>query len=151
MVRGLEQKMLQELFGIGKAIELIYDEFENYNAKLIGLRNYFIKQIEEKIDDVKLNGDRINRLPGNVNFSFTNVDAGELLLNLDAEGICASAGSACTSGSVEPSHVLVAIGLNEEHTKGALRVTFGRDNYKDDVDFLIDNICRYVEKLREQN
>lgn len=126
------------IVGLGKAIELIYNDFENYNSKLISLRDYYIKQIENNIEDVHLNGDRIDRLPGNANISFRGIDAGELLLNLDANGICASAGSACTSGSLEPSHVLLAIGLKEEYAQGSLRVTFGKDNTKEDVDYLIE-------------
>ena len=87
-------------------------------------------------------------MPGNANISFDGIDAGQLLLNLDAYGICASAGSACTSGSLEPSHVLIAIGLKENLTQGALRTTFGKDNTKEDVDFLISCIKNSVNKLR---
>lgn len=140
--------MLQELFGLGKAIDLIYREFSNYNHKLITLRDYYIKKIEESIPDCHLNGDRYHRLPGNANISFKGIDAEELLLGLDVYGICASAGSACTSGSVEPSHVLLAIGLKEEYIQGALRCTFGKDNSIDDVDYLISCINHNIKKLR---
>ncbi len=135
------------IVGLGKSIELIYDEFDSYNNHLLNMKNYFIKQIESHVKDIRLNGDRNERLPGNVNFSFRGIDAGELLLNLDANGICASAGSACTSGSVEPSHVLVATGLGEEFIRGALRVTFGKDNTKEDVDFLISTILEYIKSI----
>lgn len=140
--------MLQELFGLGRAIELIYNDFSEYNHKLITLRDYYIKKIEENIPECHLNGDRNDRLPGNANISFKGIDAGELLLGLDLYGICASAGSACTSGSVEPSHVLVAIGLKEEYVQGALRCTFGKDNTIDDVDYLISCISHNIKKLK---
>lgn len=136
------------IIGMGKAISLIYSEFEAYNTKLKYLRDYYISEIEKNVPDVKLNGDRVNRLPGNANISFRGIDAGELLLNLDAYGICASAGSACTSGSLEPSHVLIAIGLKEDLAQGALRATFGRDNSKEDVDYFINCVKTSVGKLR---
>lgn len=136
------------IVAIGKAIELIYNDFERYNNKIITMRDYYIKKIEQTIPDVHLNGHRIDRLPGNANISFKGIDAEELLLNLDAYGICASAGSACTSGMLEPSHVLVATGLKEEYVQGALRTTFGMSNTMEDVDYLIDCIKFNVKKLR---
>lgn len=136
------------IVGIGKAIELIYKNFDEYNEKLKNLRDYYFSQVESKIKDIKINGDKENRLPGNANISFRGVDGEELLLYLDARGICASAGSACTTGSTSPSHVLVAIGLDNELAGGALRVTFGIDNTKEDVDFLVDSLVEIVEKLR---
>ncbi len=136
------------IVGIGTAVNLIYNEFDSYNNKLKYLRDYYITQIEKNIPNIKLNGDKVKRLPGNANISFDGIDAGQLLLNLDAYGICASAGSACTSGSLEPSHVLIAIGLKENLTQGALRTTFGKDNTKEDVDFLISCIKNSVNKLR---
>lgn len=96
------------IVGLGKAIELAYKNFDEYNEKLTNLRDYYISQVEEKIPNVKLNGHRTKRLPGNANISFIEVDGEALLLNLDIKGICASSGSACTSGSLDPSHVLVA-------------------------------------------
>ncbi len=139
------------IVGLGKAIDLIYKNFDEYNNKLITLRDYYFSQIENKIKDVKINGDKENRLPGNANVSFKGVDAQELLLYLDAKGICASAGSACTSGSSSPSHVLVAIGLDEELAGSSLRVTFGIDNTKEDVDYLVESLVEIVEKLRKSN
>ena len=136
------------IVGMGKAIELIYKNFDEYNNKLKNLRDYYFSQVEKRIKDIKINGDRENRLPGNANISFKGVDGEELLLYLDAKGICASAGSACTTGSTNPSHVLVAIGLNDEFSNGSLRVTFGIDNTKEDVDFLVDALVEIVEKLR---
>lgn len=139
------------IVGIGKAIELIYKNFDEYNEKLRNLRDYYFSQVESKIKDIKINGDRQNRLPGNANISFRGVDGEELLLYLDARGICASAGSACTTGSTSPSHVLVAIGLSDEYSSSSLRVTFGIDNTKEDVDFLVDALVEVVEKLRKNS
>lgn len=139
------------ILAIGEAVELLYSDFEEHNKKLQNLRDFFISEIESKICDVRLNGDRFDRLPGNANFSFKNVDASQLLLYLDSFGICASAGSACTAGSAEPSHVLLAIGLKEEYIQGALRVTFGIDNTIEDVKYLVDKIKCGVEKYRADN
>lgn len=136
------------IVGLGKAIELAYKNFDEYNKKLTDLRDYYISQVEEKIPNVKLNGDRTRRLPGNANISFIGVDGEALLLNLDVKGICASSGSACTSGSLAPSHVLVAIGLSSETAQGSLRVTFGDENTKEDVDYLVQSLVEIVEKLR---
>ena len=118
------------IVGLGKAIEIANNNIDRYNKKLVYLRDYYINQVEEKIPDVKLNGDRVNRLPGNANFSFKYVDGEELLLDLDAKGIAASSGSACSSGTDAPSHVLLAIGLTAETAKGALRSTMGEENTK---------------------
>lgn len=137
------------IVGMGKAIELVYENFDKYNEKLTSLRDYYILQVEEKIPNVKLNGHKTKRLPGNANISFIGVDGEALLLNLDIKGICASSGSACTSGSLDPSHVLVAIGLQPEIAQGALRVTFGDENTKEDVDYLVDTLVEAVEKLRK--
>ena len=137
------------IVGIGKAIELIYKDFKKYNEKLINLRDYYISEIENNFENIHLNGDRIDRLPGNANISFKGIDASELLLQLDSYGICASAGSACTSGSLEPSHVLLAIGLKEDYAQGALRVSFGKDNEKEDVKYLINCIKKSINNLKD--
>lgn len=137
------------IVGLGKAIELAYKEFDKYNEKLTSLRDYYIEEIEKNIPYVKLNGHRTKRLPGNANISFEFVDGEELLLNLDSEGICASSGSACTSGSTNPSHVLMSIGLPNQIAKGALRITIGEDNNKDDIDFLVDKLSNIVQELRK--
>lgn len=136
------------IVGLGEAIELAYKNFDNYNEKLKSLRDYYISQIEEKIPNVKLNGDRTNRLPGNANISFEGVNSEELLFKLDEKGICASGGSACSTGNPSPSHVLMAIGVSSKMAKGALRVTFGSQNTKEDVDYLIENLKDIVSKLR---
>lgn len=132
------------IVGLGKAIELADCNLENYNSKLLKLRNYFIREITTKYETVKINGDLKHRLPGNINISFPGIDGEELLLKLDGYGICASAGSACSSGSSEPSHVLTAIGLDREHIGGSLRITFGEHNTIDDVRYLIQTINKII-------
>ena len=139
------------IVGLGKAIELAYKNIDKYNEKLTTLRDYYISQVEEKIPYIKINGDRQNRLPGNANISFKYIEGEALLLNLDMKGICASSGSACSTGSLNPSHVLMAIGLPHEVAHGSLRVTFGDENTKEDVDYLVDNLVEVVGKLREMS
>lgn len=139
------------IVGIGKAIELAYENFDEYNKKLTDLRDYYFSQVEEKIPDIKINGHRTKRLPGNANISFKFIEGESLLLYLDARGICASSGSACTSGSLDPSHVLLAIGLPHEIAHGSLRVTFGDDNTKEDVDFLVETLVEIVARLRNMS
>ncbi len=137
------------IVGLGKACELAQIHLKDHMRQLKQLRDYFITQVEDKIEGAVLNGSKENRLPGNANFSFSGIDGEALLLNLDAKGICASAGSACTSGSSSPSHVLSSIGLSDELAHGSLRVTFGEDNTKEDVDYLIENLCEIITKLRK--
>lgn len=139
------------IVGLGKAIEIAYKNFDKYNEKLTTLRDYYISQVEAKIPKVKLNGDRIKRLPGNANISFKGIEGESLLLNLDLKGICASSGSACNTGSLNPSHVLMAIGLPHEIAHGSLRTTFGDENTKEDVDYLVDNLVEIVGKLRDMS
>lgn len=136
------------IVGLGKACELANLHLKDHMQHLRGLRDYFIKQVEEKIEGAVLNGGIENRLPGNANFSFPSVDGEALLLNLDAKGICASAGSACTSGSSAPSHVLSSIGLSDDLAHSSLRVTFGEDNTKEDVDYLVESLCEIIDKLK---
>lgn len=136
------------IVGIGKAIQIADKNIDKYNEKLKYLREYLISEIEKQIPDIKINGHRTKRLPGNVNVSFRGIDAGELLLNLDERGICASAGSACSTGNPNPSHVLTAIGLPSDLSKGALRITLGEENTKEDVNYLIKNLVEIVKKLR---
>lgn len=138
-----------EIVGLGKAIELIYKNFNEYNEKLTNFRNLYISEIEKRIPKAKLNGDRIKRLPGNCNFSFEGVDAQKLLFQLDEVGICASAGSACSTGDSLPSHVLMAIGLSQEQAGSTLRVSFGDSNTEEDVRFLIDSLEKLI--LTEKN
>ena len=136
------------IVGIGKAIEIAYHNLEENNKKISNLRNYYEEEITKKIPDVKINGDKQNRLPGNSNISFRKVEGDSLLFNLDLNGICASTGSACSSGSIDPSHVLTAMGLNAEDAGSALRVTFGKNNTKEEVDFLIEKIVEIVKRIR---
>lgn len=137
-----------EIVGLGKACEMAKNNMEKHIKYLQNLRDYYISQVEEKIPDVKLNGSRKNRLPGNSNFSFKDIRGDELLLKLDEKGICASSGSACSTGSLEPSHVLTAIGLPQNLLDGTLRVTFGEDNTIEDVDYLVENLEQIIKKLR---
>ena len=107
-----------------------------------------IKRISEEIPNCRLNGHPTLRLPNNVNFSFEFVEGESLLIMLDMEGICASSGSACTSGSLDPSHVLLAIGLPHEIAHGSLRLTLSAETTKEDIDFTVDRIREIVAKLR---
>jgi cysteine desulfurase len=138
------------IVGMGKAIELVYKDFDEYNKKIIDLRDYFIKEVTSKIPNTRLNGHETQRLPGNCNISFEGIEAEELLLKLDEKGICTSSGSACSSGSTEPSHVLLAIGLTKELAYGTLRVTIGKENSKEDIDYLIENLTQIVQNLRNK-
>ncbi|MBQ3145772.1 MAG: cysteine desulfurase NifS [Clostridia bacterium] len=139
------------IVGLGKAIQISCQNLHKYNTKLVELREYYISQIEKRIPYIKINGHREKRLPGNANISFKFVDGEDLLLNLDAKGICASSGSACSTGSTNPSHVLLAIGLKEEEARGALRVTFGEENTIEDVEFLVESLVEIVERLRNMS
>ena len=138
-----------EIVALGKACEIAKNNLENHMKYLKELRDYFITQVEENIPDVKLNGDREKRLPGNTNFSFKGIKGETLLLKLDEIGICASTGSACSSGIEASSHVLTAIGLSNELANSSLRVTFGEENTKEDVNYLIENLIEIVGNLRE--
>lgn len=139
------------IVGLGKAIELAYANLEEHNKKIKSLRDYYVEQIEARIPYIKVNGDREKRLPGNSNISFRFIEGEGLLLNLDLKGICASSGSACTSGSLDPSHVLLAIGLPHEIAHGSLRISIGKYNTKEEVDYLIDNLVEIVKRLREMS
>ena len=132
------------IVGLGKAIEIADKNLDEHIKKLTDLRDYYLSQLKEKIPNCKINGSIEKRLPGNANVSFPNVDGEELLLKLDEKGICASTGSACSSGSSSPSHVLVAIGLDKEFANGALRITLGDDNTKEDIDFLVEQLLKII-------
>lgn len=132
------------IVGLGKAIEIAYKNLDEHIKKLTDLRDYYFSQLKKKIPNCKINGSTEKRLPGNANVSFPNVDGEELLLKLDEKGICASTGSACSSGSSSPSHVLVAIGLDKEFANGALRITLGDDNTKEDIDFLVEQLLKII-------
>lgn len=139
------------IVGLGKAIEIANQNIDDYNSKLLELRERTIGEVLNKIPYVHLNGHRQKRLPGNVNFSFEFIEGESLLLMLDAKGIAASSGSACTSGSLDPSHVLLAIGLPHEIAHGSLRLTFGAENTNSDIDYLMEVLPDIVGKLREMS
>lgn len=140
-----------EIVGLGKACEIAKNNLESHINKLKELRDFYINQVEEKIDNIKLNGPRDNRLPGNANISFKGVNGSELLLKLDEKGICASAGSACSTGSSSPSHVLTSIGLDSKMAEGTLRVSFSEENSKEDVKYLVENLENIVIELRKKD
>ncbi len=132
------------IVALGKACEIAKNNMNKHMQNLKQLRDYYIEQVEQKVPMAKLNGSRDNRLPGNANFSFGNINGEELLFKLDQKGICASSGSACSTGSPEPSHVLIAIGLPKELAYSALRTTFGEENSMQDVDYLISQLIEII-------
>lgn len=136
------------IIGFGKAVELAAEGFEENNARLIRLRDKLIAGIEAEIPYIRLNGHRTKRHPGNVNFCFEFIEGESLLLSLDLVGIAASSGSACTSGSLDPSHVLMAIGLTHEIAHGSLRLSLGEFTTDEDVDYVIEQLKPIVERLR---
>ena len=139
------------IVGMGKALEMAYEKMDEHNEKIRALRDYYESQVLEKIPYVKVNGTRENRLPGNSNISFRFIEGEGLLLNLDLKGICASSGSACTSGSLDPSHVLLAIGLPHEIAHGSLRISIGKYNTKEEIEFLVQNLVEIVNRLRNMS
>ena len=139
------------IVGLGKAIELAYQDLDEHNKKIKELRDYYMAEVQKRIPYIKINGDMEKRLPGNSNISFRFIEGEGLLLNLDLKGICASSGSACTSGSLDPSHVLLAIGLPHEIAHGSLRITIGKYNTKEEVDYLLDNLEEIVSRLRNMS
>lgn len=136
------------IVGLGEAIELITKDLDSHINKLTFLRDKLINGILEKIPYARLNGHPTKRLPGNVNVSFEFIDGESLILNLDMAGICASSGSACTSGSLEPSHVLLAIGRSRELARGSLRLTIGKDNTEEDIDKVLEVLPQIIKRLR---
>lgn len=136
------------IVGLGKAIELATANIDQKQKKLTALRDAYIKKVLETIPYSHLNGHPTKRLPGNANISFEFIEGEGMLLSLDMKGISASSGSACTSGSLDPSHVLLAIGLKHEEAHGSLRVSFGEDNTPEDVNYIADSLKEIVERLR---
>lgn len=137
--------------GLGKAVEIAVRTMEERTAKEAKLRDYLIGRIEQEIPYCRLNGDRKKRLPNNVNFSFQFIEGESLLIMLDMKGICASSGSACTSGSLDPSHVLLAIGLPHEIAHGSLRMTLGADTTKEELDYVVGCLKEIVAQLRSMS
>ena len=139
------------IVGMGAAVERAMRTMETRTAKERKLRDYLIERIETEIPYCRLNGDRTNRLPNNVNFSFRFIEGESLLIMLDMKGICASSGSACTSGSLDPSHVLLAIGLPHEIAHGSLRMTLGEETTREDLDYTVDTLKEIVANLRSMS
>ena len=139
------------IVGFGKAVEIAMATLQSRAEKETELRNHLIKRVLSEIPYVRLNGDRMRRLPNNANFSFQFIEGESLLIMLDMNNICASSGSACTSGSLDPSHVLLAIGLPHEIAHGSLRLTLSDENTKEELDYTVDRIKEIVEKLRNMS
>jgi cysteine desulfurase len=139
------------IVGLGQAIEMATMDIPGHNAKIQLMRDRLIKGVLEKIPNARLNGHPEKRLPGNFNVSFEFIEGESMLLWLDDEGICASTGSACTSGSLEPSHVLLATGLPVEISHGSLRLSLGDANTIEDVDFVLEVLPKVVKKLRDMS
>ena len=139
------------IVGYGAAAKLAADTMEERTAKERELRDYMIGRIQSEVECCRLNGDPVKRLPNNVNFSFEFVEGESLLIMLDMEGICASSGSACTSGSLDLSHVLLAIGLPHELAHGSLRLTLSAETTKEEIDYTVDKIKEIVAKLRNMS
>ena len=139
------------IVGFGKAVELALNSMEERAKRECELRDYLMERVLKEIPFTRVNGDRTNRLPNNVNFCFQFVEGESLLIMLDMKGICGSSGSACTSGSLDPSHVLLAIGLPHEIAHGSLRLTLGSDTTKEDMDTVVEAIKEIVTQLREMS
>ncbi len=139
-----------EIAALGKAIETACSEIEEKNSRLIKKRDKLITELL-KIERSRLNGHREKRLPGSVNISFEGIEGESLLLLLDMAGICASSGSACTSGSLDPSHVLLAIGLPHEIAHGSLRLSLDESNTDEEIDFVIEKVSKAVKRLRDMS
>jgi len=139
------------IVGYGKAVERAVETMEERTAKERELRDYLVGRVLKEIPFVRLNGHRTKRLPNNANFSFQFVEGESLLIMLDMEGICASSGSACTSGSLDPSHVLLAIGLPHEIAHGSLRLTLGEETTREEIDFVVEQIKKIVQRLRDMS
>ena len=139
------------IIGLAKAAEIATANMKERTAEEIKVRDHLIERIEKEIPYAKLNGDRVKRLPNNVNFSFQFVEGESMLILLDSKGICASSGSACTSGSLDPSHVLLAIGLPHEIAHGSLRLTISDQITMEDADYVVDNLKAIVNHFREKS
>lgn len=137
------------IVGLAKALEMAYDKLEEHTLKISQLRDYYENSVKESIPNIKINGDINDRLPGNSNISFIGVNGQDLLLNLDMMGICVSSGSACTSGSINASHVLMALGVDEDIARSSIRVSIGKYNTKEDIDYLVKNLIEIVDRQRK--
>ncbi|WP_292395643.1 cysteine desulfurase NifS [Methanoculleus sp. UBA303] len=137
------------IVGLGRAIELATADIEGHNRRIAAMRDRLVRGVLGSIPDTRLNGHPKQRLPNNANFSFRYVEGESILLLLDAHGICASTGSACSSASLEPSHVLLATGLPHEEAHGSLRLTLGDANTEDDVDYVLEVLPEVIGRLRQ--
>lgn len=137
------------IVGMGKAAAIAMENMRMRTEYVRRLRDYMIGRIRREIKGAHLNGDMIRRLPNNINFSFENIQGESLLVMLDIDGICASTGSACTTGSNEPSHVLLALGMKPELAYGSIRLTLGEDNTRADADYVVEKLKSSIKKLRE--
>lgn len=141
---------IAEIIGLGKACQIAENNLSSYMKKLKEFRDEYILKLKKEIPNLHINGTMEKRLPGNINISFENVDTQELLLKLDERGICASGGSACSSGDSHPSHVLTAIGVPSILEKGALRITFGDFNTKEEVEYLTENLIEILKQNEQE-
>ena len=139
------------IVGFGKAARIAMDTMEERIRHETELRDYLMERVMEEIPYTRINGDRVNRLPNNANFAFQFIEGESLLIMLDSKGICGSSGSACTSGSLDPSHVLLAIGLPHEIAHGSLRLTMSEENTREEMDFVVESIKEIVERLRNMS
>ena len=142
---------LASIVGIGKAIELATADIDAHNAQLSAIRDHMIERILKEIPYTRLNGHPTTRLPGNVNVCFRFIEGESLLMLLDAKGIAGSSGSACTSGSLDPSHVLLAIGLPHEIAHGSLRLSLSEENTMEEADYVVDALVEIVSRLRSMS
>ncbi len=139
------------IVGLGVAVERAMRIMDSKTRKEIELRDYLIGRLENEIPHCWLNGHRTKRLPNNINFSFLFIEGESMLIMLDMKGICASSGSACTSGSLDPSHVLLAIGLKHEEAHGSLRLTLSEESTKEEMDIVADEVKKIVQRLRDMS
>ncbi len=139
------------IVGLGVAVERAMRIMDSKTRKEIELRDYLIGRLENEIPHCWLNGHRTKRLPNNINFSFLFIEGESMLIMLDMKGICASSGSACTSGSLDPSHVLLAIGLKHEEAHGSLRLTLSEDSTKEEMDIVAEEVKKIVQRLRDMS
>ncbi len=139
------------IVGFGKAVQMAVDTMEERTKKEIELRDYLVGRMLSEIPYTRLNGPKVQRLPNNTNFCFQFIEGESLLIMLDMKGICGSSGSACTSGSLDPSHVLLAIGLPHEIAHGSLRLTLNEDNTKEEMDYVVETVKEIVDKLRSMS
>ena len=137
------------IIGLAKAMSLAYDNLQEKNNKIIELREYFINEIQKNIPRVRINGDRKYRLPGNISISFDCVEADNVLYELDKRKIYISTGSACTTGKIESSHVLKAIGLSDKTAHSTIRISIGKNNTKEEIDYTLKNLIEVINNLRK--